>query len=133
MATMILVRNTRPRLHSIPVNGYKTLQLSPGINQVPADAWKAAELSVSVKRSIDSGALEVKRPSEGGKPVDGDNQLKTLSVVKALRLVADTFDERLLKAWRNVETRKPVQEALDAQYAEMQAMLLKDVAAPAQG
>ncbi len=119
---MVFVKNTRPRLHSIPVAGFKTLQLVPGINQLDERAWSVALEHESVKRALDAGDLEV----ESKRGADTDNPLKGLAPSKAVRLVGETFDERLLRSWRVVELRGPVLSAIDAQLGAMAAMLKKE-------
>jgi hypothetical protein len=108
---MILVKNNQARLLSIPIARGRTLQLKPGVNQIEEDRhWAIALLIRLVKILLDNGDLEVLE----------EGTLKDLSLAKAIKLIADTFDEKLLKLWRKSEARKAVSEALDKQ---LQAML----------
>jgi hypothetical protein len=110
---MMLVKNNRPCLHSIPVIATgSTIQLSPGVNPVPDEEWAHVEAHPMIQLHFKLGDLEVVRSK-----ANDDNPLKSLSPSKAIKVVGETYDPRVLAAWKAAEARKPVVEAIDLQLA----------------
>jgi DNA-directed RNA polymerase subunit H (RpoH/RPB5) len=108
---MVLISNNQARLVSIPVSKDRTLQLSPGANQVDDKSWAVVAKYETVKRELELGNLEVldNLSAEG-------NPLPKMNAKDAAALVKKTMDPKLLRAWFEGEKREPVLKAFTAQF-----------------
>ena len=114
---MITVENTGKGLVSIRLALDSVVQLKPGVNRVDAAAWSACEKHENVQRMLHGDIQALRVLSR-----DGDaNPFENKNVKDACELVAKTFDEDLLGAWRNCgEKRTTVLNAIDKQILSLQ-------------
>lgn len=102
------------------VYGCGEMQLIPGINKVDEKVWAEAQKFPKTKWLMENEHLEVVE-GEGGKKLEAsaDESLASLSEKKAVKLVEETFEMRLLEQWKKTEKRNKVLDALDARMDEI--------------
>ncbi|MGM0806516.1 MAG: hypothetical protein ACQET8_17380 [Bacillota bacterium] len=81
------------------------VMLIPGANKISEEEWKEFSSHPIMKKVVDKG------------DVVAEKSFDELTASKAIELVKDTFDPSLLEAWKKEDSRKTVQEAIDAQLA----------------
>lgn len=110
---LILVQNntTRSLAPTYPNKGQtQLLNLLPGVNRVPRNAWAAVESSDLVKHHLENELLVV---------LDEKAELAAMPLTRALAIVPTTLDKAVLREWRKNETRKPAIQAIDAQLEKL--------------
>lgn len=100
-------------------------RLIPGVNDIPQAEWEAAlKLYPRLKHFVDAGDIETMDKSgnvrdddakQPGAPLEAAD-LSKLNDKKAIALVKETVDERLLNIWYESEKRKPVVMAIEGQF-----------------
>jgi len=90
------------------------IQLAPGLNQdVPETQWKIAQENPTVKRLITIGAIEEVREQLTVENIPHDVQtLATLPIVESARIVELIHDLDQLAAWKKIEGRVRVRNAI---------------------
>lgn len=125
----MLIKNTTTSIISLPgVDGEAHGRLLPGMNDVKAADWKAAEPSMALH--LERGAVEVvevdsEEPGQPGSTSDAAS-VATMAQKVALKLIAETFDRDLLKRWESEESeanKRP--KVLAAISAQLEAVALK--------
>ncbi len=109
----MLVNNKQESIVCFPIDSEKTLQLIPGVNDVREDLRNAAlqRCKKQAQRMIDQALIVV----EEAQPVS----LGDLTQGRAVALVRETLDEKLLKTWKGLETRKGVLSEIGKQLAKV--------------
>ncbi len=105
----MLIKYNKPNLR-----GLGDITLTPGLNDVPAEKWAVAvkTFGKNLQRLLDMGVIEIEE--HDGQPLEAAD-LARLPERKAVKLVKDTVDERLLMRWHDGEERKLVVTAIEAQ------------------
>lgn len=104
----MLIMHNRDGLHHAG-----DLKLMPGLNEVDPDAWDAVKDLPAFAALLDDGTIEVLE-SKGGKQLK-PKDIANIDEKKALELVSDTVDKKLLKEMQKYEKRAAVLEAIDEQ------------------
>jgi hypothetical protein len=108
---------------------FGNVRLIPGTNDVPQKDWEAAlKLYPLVRHLVDAGEIETfdksgnvrdddaSTPASKAQPPLEVEDLSKLAEKKAVAMVKDTVDERLLNAWYQTEKRKAVIVAIEGQF-----------------
>lgn len=104
----MIVENIAARVISLGLTKGKDVDLMPGVNDIPDDAWREAETHPAVKGMIADGTLRVQ---------PGRVDLARMKPEEAAALVAKTFDRKTLEGWASQEKRAPVSRAIEDQLA----------------
>jgi len=102
----VVLNNSKTHLISLPL---ELGQIVPGNNVLSDDVWAKAKEFKLIKIFLEQGDLTVKEQ------VQGEFPLRELSQSKAIRLVSDTFNTRLLSSWYKLETRKNILDSIERQ------------------
>lgn len=87
-------------------------QLIPGNNEIADTEWEDIKKHPLVKQYMSDGVItEVTKP-DGKKAGEG---LAKFSPEEAKKIIKDTFDLRLLKAWTEKEGREVIKTAIETQ------------------
>jgi hypothetical protein len=100
-----IVEWTKPNFHNV----CGLFVLKPGVNEVEEDLIEKALESPIIRWYVDEGQIKISR---GQAP----EALARLKPPEAIALVKRTVDRDLLLRWAGAEKRKPVQEAIEAQF-----------------
>lgn len=109
---MIIVKYNKPKIYRVTLDDgpnitQNWLTLKPGANEVDESRWAKAEIHPHVIQKIEDGEIEIIKAN-----VDS---IKDLSPQKAIDVVKNTFDYKLLKKWSLEETRTKVKSEIDIQ------------------
>lgn len=109
---MVIVKYNKPKIYRVTINdGPKVKQnwltLKPGNNEVEESRWEKAEQHPHVISKIEDGEIEIVKTN-----IDS---IKDLAPQKAIDVVKNTFDYKLLKKWSMEETRNKVKVEIDNQ------------------
>ena len=90
------------------------IQLVPGVNQeVPENQWKKARENLTVKRLMTIGAIEEVKEQPTVETIPHDVQtLANLPVIEASRTIEIIHDLDQLAAWKKIEGRVRVRNAI---------------------
>ena len=111
----------RPELENPPREGdfgiitdEGMIQLAPGLNQdVPEDQWKTARENRTVKRLMTIGAIEEVKKQLTVETIPHDVQtLVNMPLVEAFRVIEVIHDLDQLLAWKKIEGRIRVRNAI---------------------
>lgn len=101
----VLINNTAMHIDGCVVmdgDMRKTIILYPGHNEVPSDLWALVIANPIMKLKIDSRKL-----------VEYKKSFLEISEAEAVGVVMETSDPRLLKIWKDKDTRPAVRTAIE--------------------
>lgn len=108
-----VIKNERARIIACPGKEFDSLiVLVPGVNVLSFDDARIVVNNPVMQKMFEANDLTV---LETGTEDEENLDIKMLSVANALELVRDTYDHKLLAAWKEKENRKPVLSAITGQ------------------
>lgn len=99
--------------------GFPGFTLRPGVNSIPAEAWKFIEDRMDLFRPVEE---LLRQGRDGGISVGGSGEdLSGASDLDAFLLVQASTDTDQLAEWRRTEKRKRILDAIDEQMDKVRA------------
>lgn len=92
----------------------------PGNNAVPDEKWAKIKKHPLIQNYMDSGTLREVVAT------DVEHGLRDLKEPEAIRVIKETYDNRLLKAWNEKEKRAKISKAIETQLADIEAKTKKE-------
>lgn len=111
----VIVESTYSHLFGIGMTRFV-----PGLNTFDDDVWAALKLHPGIKQRLAKKELRETLSGVQANAVVETQSLSKVPAVKAVELVSKTLDERLLRAWSDGETRRPVAMALRSQLKRLE-------------
>ena len=121
----MLIKYTKSNLLGVPYSS-GTFYLKPGVNEVDDAVWAEVKKSGILSHQIGGGFIQEVFKAESAASIEksGESEaikgLSELNATESMAVIAETYDEDLLKAWAKTETRKTVQKAIAEQLEKVE-------------